>query len=51
VWYDERKKRWYSRPGPTRFRRVEHWRLALEESQQAMTEAFYAAFFRTMREA
>ena len=48
VWYDEKKGRWFSKPGPTRFVRKEIWAPVFLESQEELLAAYTRVFERMM---
>lgn len=50
VWFDEKRGRWYSRPGPTRFVRKPIWMPVFVDSQPEMVAAFDRTFWRFMNQ-
>ena len=48
VWYDEKRARWFSRPGPTQWVRYERWRPAFERTVDAQQAAFQRVVARAM---
>ena len=48
VWYDEKKDRWYSRPGPTVYERVEKWRPTLAAKSAEMVSEYRRVYAKRM---
>ena len=48
VWFDEKRQRWYSRPGPTVYEREERWRPTLEREAGNIQSAYVREFKRLM---